>query len=94
MQLVSHEACGDVVPAKSFPKLSPQNLVAISKSDGVVHPPGIGRPMKLLGSVQSLLILCAVQESKLGLDDTEPVIRLWGLDASMNIGGFVAKKSV
>jgi hypothetical protein len=64
------------VPTKSLLELGPQDLVVVSESCGVVHPLGIGRPTKLLGRVQSLLILFAFQEFKLGLDDAKQAIRL------------------
>jgi hypothetical protein len=58
------------------------------QSGGVVHPPGAGGPMKLLDRIQCLLILCAMQESKLGLNSVDPVIhQQW-------IGGCVTKKYV
>jgi hypothetical protein len=74
LKLASHEARGDVVLMKSLPKLSPRNLVALSKSGGVVSPPGTSGPMKLLGHIQSLLELHIVHEPNLGLDDKKPVI--------------------
>jgi hypothetical protein len=76
LQLTSHEAHRDVVPAKSFPELSPRDLVAILDNGGVVHQPSTGRLMKLLSHVQSLLIFSTVQESKLGLDGVKPFIHL------------------
>jgi hypothetical protein len=57
---VGHEARGDVVPMESLPEFSPQDLVTVTKSDGVVHPPSGSGPMKLSGHVPSLLLLCAV----------------------------------
>jgi hypothetical protein len=57
-------------------ELSPQHLVAAVKSGSEVSQPSTGKPVKLLGHVQSLLELSTVQQPKLGLDDAKPVIRL------------------
>jgi hypothetical protein len=61
MQLAHHGARGNVVPVKSLPELGPRDLVAVLESGSVVCPPGTGRHMKLLGHIQSLLILYVVQ---------------------------------
>jgi hypothetical protein len=71
LQLAGHGAHGDVVPIEELPELSPQDLVAITKSGSVVHLPGTDGPTKLLGHVLSLLTLCIVQEPKHGVDSAE-----------------------
>jgi hypothetical protein len=76
MKLASHEARGDVVSTEGLPELDPWNLVAVAKSGSVVSPPSTGRPMKLLGHIQSLLKLGTVQVPKLGLSDAKPIIHL------------------
>jgi hypothetical protein len=76
LNLVSHQACGDVVPMKSCVELGPRHLVAILNSGGEVSPPSTHGSTKLLGREQSLRDLSAVQKPKLGLDDAKSVIHL------------------
>jgi hypothetical protein len=76
LNLASHHARGYVVSTKGLVELSPRHPVVVLKSGGEVSPPSTGRPMKLLCHVQSLLELGTVQEPKLRLSNTKPVIRL------------------
>jgi hypothetical protein len=75
LKLVSHQACGDVVPMKSHVELGPWHLVAVLNGGGEVSPPSTHRSTKLLGREQGLLDLGDVQKPKLGLNDAKPVIR-------------------
>jgi hypothetical protein len=57
-------------------EVSPRHLVVHGASGDVVGPPRAGIIMQLLRSEESLLHLHAVQEPKLGLDYTKPVVDL------------------
>jgi hypothetical protein len=74
--LLPHHAWWDVIGAESAAKLNPRHLVVHGVSGGVVSPPRAGVTMQLLHGKKSLLHLRAMQESKLGLDHTKPVVGL------------------
>jgi hypothetical protein len=62
--------------AKSFTKLVPWHLVVCGVSGSVVGPPHTCVSPQLPCGEEDLLILCAVQEPKLGLDRLKLVVGL------------------
>jgi hypothetical protein len=57
-------------------ELSPRHLVVCGASGGVVGPSRAGVTMQLRRGEESLMHLCAVQESKLGPNHLKPMIDL------------------
>jgi hypothetical protein len=59
-----HETHWNVVHEERCTELSPRDLVVVLKSGGLSGPPGHYGASKLLGNIQSLLVLCVVKQTE------------------------------
>jgi hypothetical protein len=90
LTLPSHDARGDVMGAESLTKLTPRHLIVRGASGNVVGPPCARISPQLLCCEESLLSLCVVHESELGLNHVKPVIglqRFSCLSEEQRVGG-------
>jgi hypothetical protein len=71
--LALHNALWDVLSTKGFTELGPLHLVSRA-SGGEVGPPCSGITQHLLSYKLGFLILCTIEELKLGLNSAEPMV--------------------